>query len=757
MPTPDELLATLPDHWRPLAERSVALLREHQDEGGAWPASPHFAPYQYSWFRDGSFIAEGASAAGMYDEADRFHDWCLGVLEREKPAVERVLAMLAEGKQPEDSDYLPARYRLDGTRQVDDWWNFQVDGYGTWLWALERHLARTAGDGAAASRAPAYAMGIGTAVRYLVATGTDTCRDWWEENREHTHVATLAGVAAGLQAAVRMGTLPDSLRAQAVEVAERCVALIRSDGVQDGHLVKWLGGSDVDASLLAVAALYDVLPLFDPLVSVTVDEVERRLVDGGVHRYEADTFYGGGQWPILAALLAWHHARAGNPERASAAARLGGRSRRPGPAAARAGAAPARARRARRVAGALGAERAPADLVARDVPGRGDELALNPPRARSRQGKMSRCPLRSPRATAIATVVVRSGISSGGWPSWTGSTRVRPRRDARRGAAAPRWSAGRPRRRRAVGPALPALLISALVLAGVVAFSPGETMDSVRRLVGLGLDRLGAAPAVPDGDGKYSFSQTQQGSDEPVGYSPCRPIEIAVNPDGAPGNYDELVDTAIAHTSKATGLRFERVGLTDDRNFTDRYSGFGEPPPAVVAWADADEVPELEGDVAGIGGSVAVARGTGPMRYVTGMVVLDRAVFDSFGPFEQATAQAIVDHEFGHLVGLGHVDDARRADVRQEPPGHDVRPRRPRGPRPPGQRLLLTYPPRLLTHRASDHRIGRICASAAIPNASSASRSSGGSTRKLAIASPPSNASVHSEPTPIAPEASLAP
>ena len=45
------------------------------------------------------------------------------------------------------------------------------------------------------------------------------------------------------------------------------------------------------------------------------------------------------------------------------------------------------------------------------------------------------------------------------------------------------------------------------------------------------------------------------------------------------------------------------------------------------------------------------------MRYVTGMVVLDRAVFDSFGPFEQASAQAIVDHEFGHLVGLGHVDD----------------------------------------------------------------------------------------------------
>lgn len=35
------------------------------------------------------------------------------------------------------------------------------------------------------------------------------------------------------------------------------------------------------------------------------------------HRYAADTFYGGGQWPVLAALLARHHTRVGNPGRAA--------------------------------------------------------------------------------------------------------------------------------------------------------------------------------------------------------------------------------------------------------------------------------------------------------------------------------------------------------------------------------------------------------------------------------------------------------
>jgi GH15 family glucan-1,4-alpha-glucosidase len=316
MSGPVNPLAEIPGRWRPLAQRSVELLRQHQVASGAWPASPHFAPYQYSWFRDGSFIAEGASAAGLHTEADRFHGWCQRVLERERPQVDAVIALLEEGKQPEDADYLPARYNLDGSRQVDDWWNFQVDGYGTWLWALERHLARTSDD-PPAPRVAAYELGIETAVRYLVVTGTGTCRDWWEENRDRTHVTTLAGVAGGLQAAVRMNTLSGSLRASAETVAATCVSLIRSDGVRDGHLVKWLGGSDVDGSLIAVAGLYDALPLFDPLVSVTVDEVERHLVDGGVRRYRADTFYGGGQWPVLASLLAWHHARAGNPGRAT--------------------------------------------------------------------------------------------------------------------------------------------------------------------------------------------------------------------------------------------------------------------------------------------------------------------------------------------------------------------------------------------------------------------------------------------------------
>ena len=47
--------------------------------------------------------------------------------------------------------------------------------------------------------------------------------------------------------------------------------------------------------------------------------------------------------------------------------------------------------------------------------------------------------------------------------------------------------------------------------------------------------------------------QTQRGSDEPVAYDACRPIEVVVNPDGAPRNYDALVDAGLAHTGARPG------------------------------------------------------------------------------------------------------------------------------------------------------------------------------------------------------------
>jgi hypothetical protein len=162
-------------------------------------------------------------------------------------------------------------------------------------------------------------------------------------------------------------------------------------------------------------------------------------------------------------------------------------------------------------------------------------------------------------------------------------------------------------------------------------------------------------PAAAGGDvGSYAFLMTQPGSDEPVGYPSCRPVQYVVNSEDAPPGGLSLVSSAAASVSEATGLTLEYVGESDDRPGERR----GPDDPVLVAWADEEEVPDLAGRVAGLGGSLAVER-LGRRVYVTGTVTLDEEAFDRMGTagYGPGAQQAVVEHELGHLVGLDHVDD----------------------------------------------------------------------------------------------------
>jgi GH15 family glucan-1,4-alpha-glucosidase len=86
-----------------------------------------------------------------------------------------------------------------------------------------------------------------------------------------------------------------------------------------GHLIKDLDGEDeVDGNLVALAVPNGVYAQDDPILRATVAHIESdlRRDDGGVHRYAADTYYGGGEWVLLTAWLGWYYAEAGEVERA---------------------------------------------------------------------------------------------------------------------------------------------------------------------------------------------------------------------------------------------------------------------------------------------------------------------------------------------------------------------------------------------------------------------------------------------------------
>ncbi|WP_345764064.1 glycoside hydrolase family 15 protein [Diaminobutyricibacter sp. McL0608] len=311
IPRPIDLSVLAPD-IETLVRSSHHLIVELQTPEGAYPASPTFSAYEgYCWFRDGAFIADAVSAYGDEASATAFFDWCSRVIVGRQDQIRWIVAETRAGRPPTGDRMLPARFTFAGGDGVDDWWDFQLDGYGTWLWALTAHVERFGLD------PDRWSLAVQLTVDYLLSSWSRPCYDWWEEHSESVHVSTLACVAAGLSA-VRSGGLVDAER---VEALERCVGeireLITERGVRDGHLVKWLDDDAMDGSLAAAVAPLGVVGESSALAIGTLDAIERRLtVDGGVHRYLGDTFFGGGQWPLLSCFLGLAQLSAGRPERA---------------------------------------------------------------------------------------------------------------------------------------------------------------------------------------------------------------------------------------------------------------------------------------------------------------------------------------------------------------------------------------------------------------------------------------------------------
>lgn len=295
-----------------LAEHSLALITNLQTPEGAYPASPTFSAYAgYCWFRDGAFIADGVSAAGDAASAERFFDWCAGVLRERADHIGWIVEESRAGRAPEGSQMLPARFTFDGRDGTEEWWDFQLDGYGTWLWALVAHGRRHGTD------LGRWRDAVELTTDYVLASWRRPCYDWWEEHSEHVHVSTLTCIAAGLDAVVDAGMLDrnrlDDARSASAELHE----LVTGRGVRDGHLVKWLGSTAVDGSLSSAFAPLGVVDPRSDIGGATIDLLERHLtVGGGTHRYLGDTFFGGGQWPLLSCFLGLAQLAAGNRQRA---------------------------------------------------------------------------------------------------------------------------------------------------------------------------------------------------------------------------------------------------------------------------------------------------------------------------------------------------------------------------------------------------------------------------------------------------------
>lgn len=293
-----------------LLSNSLAIIRAGQSPGGAYVASPTFPQYRYCWLRDGTWIAYAMDRLGAHDSARAFYRWVGRTLLRHEARLGRLLAKLADGQEPDEEDYLPTRFRPDGEVGQEFWWDFQLDGYGSWLWGLCAHLALTGDEALWEALRPAVRL----TVRYLEALWQSPNYDCWEEFRDRVHISTLAALYGGLSAVERQeaalvpGGLPEQIRR----------FVLRHGVAASGHFCKFVGNEAVDASLLWVAVPYGVVDVHDERFGRTLAKIERDLrhPQGGVYRYAADTYYGGGEWLLLTAWLGWVYVELGRVEAA---------------------------------------------------------------------------------------------------------------------------------------------------------------------------------------------------------------------------------------------------------------------------------------------------------------------------------------------------------------------------------------------------------------------------------------------------------
>lgn len=296
-----------------LIEESIRIILQNQAKSGAYVACPAFRPYQYAWLRDGAFTAYAMDRTRQHDSARRFYRWCDAVIQRYAAKARAAIAAVQAGYSSGGNEqFLHTRYTLDGEEVTGEWGSFQLDGYGTWLWGLAEHV-RLSGE---AGLIQELRSSIDLTLDYLRTCWQLPNYDCWEEWGDRQHPVTMAAIYGGVMA------MADHLPERAEDLShwgESIRRFVLERGTSDGRFIKSVGNPAVDASLLWVSVPFGLAEPGDPVMIQTVDAIERELLSAhGVHRYAADTYYGGGQWLLLSAWLGWYYARTGRREEAHA-------------------------------------------------------------------------------------------------------------------------------------------------------------------------------------------------------------------------------------------------------------------------------------------------------------------------------------------------------------------------------------------------------------------------------------------------------
>jgi GH15 family glucan-1,4-alpha-glucosidase len=286
-----------------LCRRSIEIIKNNQSDFGLYEASPNFKNYKYCWSRDGTFIAYSMDITKNIDSSSKFYTGINKIVKNNKDKINRSIEEYKNNGVIDKKNMLPVRFTMTGEDTNTDWEEFQLDGWGTWLWGLCRHLEFSGELELTESK---FKDSIDLLILYLKTFWQQPNFDCWEEQGNRIHPSSIACIYGGLNS---IGNLRQD--SEILKICGQIKDFVVNSCVNGSYFVKYVGSQEVDASLLWLSTPFEMFSTSDNLMKGTINKIEEDLFKGGLKRYRNDEYYGGGSWPLLTACLGWHYFKMG--------------------------------------------------------------------------------------------------------------------------------------------------------------------------------------------------------------------------------------------------------------------------------------------------------------------------------------------------------------------------------------------------------------------------------------------------------------